>query len=138
MTTKCKECILNKRVANNHLGTDFPTCPDLDPNQENALQMDKLPGLSPNEGYEDIIAAINLFSSHTRCKFVTDPMTVVVVHGLVALICKEVIPSDSTFKRLNNSFRLSSDIKSSYSTGNQATPYNHEICPNKCNSKRKI
>ena len=57
-------CIQNKRINNDLLKTELLNCPEWDLGPEDILQMDILPNLPPNGGYDNIITAIDVFSRY--------------------------------------------------------------------------
>ena len=59
--SNCQICIQTKRINNDFLRTELLNCPEWDLGPEEIFQMDILPNLPPNGGYDHIITAIDVF-----------------------------------------------------------------------------
>ena len=72
----CEICIQDKRINNTRITPELICIPDWDLGPEHIMQIDLLPELSPSGGYENIIAARDVFSRHTFAYPVSNPTAV--------------------------------------------------------------
>ena len=86
--TKCQMCIQNKRISNDLLKTELLNCPEWDLGPEDILQMDILPNLPPNGGYDNIITAIDVFSRYLFAYPVTRITAPAVARVIMDILCK--------------------------------------------------
>ena len=68
----CEICIQDKRINNASITPELLILPEWDLSPEDALQIERLPNLPPNGGYENIITALDVFSRYLFAYPVTD------------------------------------------------------------------
>ena len=68
----CEICIKDKRIKITSITPEILNLPDWDLGPEDAIQIDLLPNLPPGGGSENIITALDVFSSYLFAYPVTD------------------------------------------------------------------
>ena len=84
----CQMCIQNKRINNNLLKTEILNCPEWDLGPEDILLMDILPNLPPGGGFDNIIAAIDVFSRYLFAYPTTRITAPTVARVIMDILCK--------------------------------------------------
>ena len=56
---------MNKRIDNSQLQLELLNCPEFDLDPDDILQMDILPTKPPSGGLQDVITALDVFSSYS-------------------------------------------------------------------------
>ena len=72
----CKICIHDKRLNNTRITPEFFHIPEWDLGPEALMQIDLLPKVPPSGGYENIITAIDVFSTYAFAYLVSNPTAV--------------------------------------------------------------
>ena len=72
----CEICIQEKRINNARINPELIHIPEWDLRPEDLMQIDFLPELPPSGGYENIIAAIDVFSRYAFAYPVSNPTAV--------------------------------------------------------------
>ena len=72
----CEICIHDKRINNTRITPELIHIPEWDLGPEDLMQIDLLPELPPSGGYENIITALDVFSSYAFAYPVSNPTAV--------------------------------------------------------------
>ena len=72
----CEICIQDKRINNTRITPELIHIPERDLGPEDLMQIDLLPDVPPSGGYENITAAIDVFSRYAFAYPVSNPRAV--------------------------------------------------------------
>ena len=85
----CEQCARDKRVPNATITPELLDLPEWDLGPEDAMQIDLLPNLPPSGGYENVLTAIDVFSSRYLFAYpLTDASAINVAKALIDIMTK--------------------------------------------------
>ena len=83
-----EQCAKDKRVPNATITPELFNLPEWDLGPEDALQIDLLPNLPPNGGYENVLTAMEVFSRYPFAYSLTDASAIIVSNVLIDIMTK--------------------------------------------------
>ena len=86
----CEICIKDKRIPNSSITPELLNLPEWDLGAEDAMQIDLLPNLPPSAGYENIIAAMDVFSRYLFAYPVTDASAINTAKAIIDMMTKHI------------------------------------------------
>ena len=84
----CEQCARDKRVPNTTITPELLNLPEWDLGPEDAMQIDLLPNLPPNGGYENLSTAIDVFSRYLFAYPLTTASAINVAKALIDIMTK--------------------------------------------------